>query len=59
MLYNNNGYTIEIPDSIYWDLSDEAFQEYIDTKFIEAFNISDNASLSRRSSDGELPIIEE
>lgn len=42
MLYNNNGYTIEIPDNIYWDLSDDEFNEYINTKYVESFNITEN-----------------
>ncbi len=46
MLYNHKGYTIEIPDNIYWDMSDEEFNEYIDTKFIESFNSPDNSHLS-------------
>ena len=55
MLYNNKGYTIEIPDEIYWTYSDEQFAEYIDTKFIESFNSSDNSHLSNFSSVEVIP----
>lgn len=38
MIYNNKGYTIEIPDELYWSMTDDQFNEYINTKSIEHFN---------------------
>jgi hypothetical protein len=59
MLYNNKGYTIEIPDELYWSMSDEEFNEYIDTKFIESFNCKDNSTLSGFPQEKEFDIPEE
>ena len=59
MLYNNKGYTIEIPDEIYWTMSDDEFNEYIDTKFIERFNSPDNSHLSSFSNPEVLPTPED
>ena len=60
MLYNNRGYTIEIPDDLYWRMTDEQFNEYIDGKFIESFNSKDTSSLSpTHKSDLDLPSTED
>ena len=46
MLYNNRGYTIEIPDELYWSMTDEEFNEYIDSKFVESFTFPDNGHIT-------------
>lgn len=51
MLYNHKGYTIEIPDDLYWELSDQEFNEYIETKLIESFSYSTDTPKSLPEDD--------
>lgn len=50
MLYNNNGYTIEISDELYWTMTDDEFNEYINTTFISRFNANENTISEIQSS---------